>query len=365
MLILILILTVVFATALLLLPTLAIRALARKKKPFYWTFNPANTFAIIVTEEDESGEGMSGSGNIVDLLHGVSGKVLDKHDTADHMEWELRPGDDPRHGWMYRALGVQSMRSIYRTPRLNSDVRMRFAHEEAKPAEAPHTINKNRKTKNVFYTGELTVVIKEADTADGLGINFEIDFAFERQFPVRTVLKLADSAAFLTSLVEQTVNQHTVNLSASAYIGGLGTEETPQTRANRQRLIEEIRENQDFMTEIRNVIGFKITSVSLRDTTMTEAQRRFLQLKVEAEKKAEATVITARGERDAQIARNDGDADRVERVIKEIARDPLSVSARWADAHEKNGTLTTVVYGGSNNVVVPVGGDMERKVKEK
>ena len=348
-----LLLIIVVAAVLFIGPALIIRALARR--PFYWTFTPANTFALIVTEEDESGDGMSGGGNVVNVLHAVPGQVLEKND-PDTMKWEFKDGEDPDHGFLFRTLGVQSMGNIFYTTRVNLDRRLRFAREKEK--EELHAVTKVNKTRNVFYTGELTVVIKEADTADKLGLNFEIDFIFARKFPVRSVLRLADSAAFLTSLVEKIINNATVLKPAEDYIGGV------DVQTNRENLIRLIKEDPDFNEEIPREIGLKITSVSLRDISMTPIQRGFLEMKVKAEKEGDAKVITAERERDAQIARNTGDADRVERVIKEIARDPLSVSARWADAHERNGTLTTVVYGGSN-AVVPVGGDMDRKVKEK
>lgn len=333
---------------------LIIRALARK--PFYWAFTPANTFALVVTEEDRSGDGMSGGGNVVDAIHAVPGKILDKSE-PDQMKWEFMDGEDPEHGFLFRTLGVQSMGSIFYTTRVNLDKRLRFTREEkigdkkeaevrATTREELHVITKINKTRNVFFTGELTVVIKEADTADKLGLNFEIDFIFARRFPIRSVLRLADSAAFLTSLVEKVVNNTTVSKPAEAYIGG------KDSKRNRSRLISIIESDQDFRQKILNEIGLEITAVSLRDVSMLDDQRRLLQQKITAEKTAEARVITAGGERDAQIARNTGDADRIARVIIPAARDERTVAVRKAEAYENNKTVTA--YAPGTGVMLPL-----------
>lgn len=375
---LIAVLTIVFAAGFLLLPALAIRALARRKKPFYWTFDPENTFAIVVTQEEESGTGTSVStstggservsGNIVDLLHGISGSRLEKHGTSDPMQWEIiEDEDDPRHNWMYRILGVQSMRSIYRTLRLNKDVRMRFSRDDDKPTEALHTVTKDRLVKHVHYTGEFTVVVDEADTADGLGVNFEIDFGFRRKFPIRTVLKLADSAAFLTSLVEETVNMATVSLPASGFIGGMSAAAvTPTTRANREALVNDIKTNPEFMNKILDVIGFEIISVSLRKVSMTPAQRALLQRQVDADTAAKAKIREAEGDRDAQNLRTEADKKRLDDVLIPAAetagRVAIFQADRAATAIERTKLHT---YAQGMPTVIPIGGSSATKPDEK
>jgi regulator of protease activity HflC (stomatin/prohibitin superfamily) len=352
------ILILVLATGLFLAPQFAIRALARI--PFYWAFNPGNTFNIIVTEEDESGSGSEGGGNIVDSRHAVGGARLNKND-PNYMNWEIIEGEeDPEHNtWLFWKLGVQPMGSIFYTTRVNIDRRLRFTRE--KEEDELHNVNKIRETRNVFYTGELTVVVKEADTADKLGVNFEIDFTFKRQFPVRSVLKLADSAAFLTSSVEKIVNSETVELPAEAYIGGKGTDATEGSRQHREDLVRAIKDNHEFKQEILDAIGFNITAVSLRDVSMTPAHRRLLEMKVEAEKlkekkiidaqgDREKMIIAAQGEKEAGILINDKDADRVERVIKPTAETERTTAVRWAEAYEKNSTVQT--YAPGKDVIV-------------
>lgn len=342
-----LVVVVVLAAALFVGPALIIRALARK--PFYWTFTPANTFTIIVTEEDGSGDGMSGGGNIVDVLHAVPGKRLVKI-SPDSMNWAFIDDEDSDHGFLFRTLGVQSMGSIFRTTRVNLEQRTRYTREQGIPSdkrpearatskEELHNVTKGKKSRSVFYTGELTIVVKEADTADRLGVNFEIDLIFARRFPVRSVLRIADTPAFLDSLTQRVVNSETSTRNAEDFIGG------PDTKTNRNNLITSIKN--DIKVEVLIELGLEITSVSLRDVSMTDDQRKFLELKMQTEKKAEALVIEATGKRDAQIAINTGDADRITRVIIPAARDERTVRVREAEAYERNPVVTTYAPGSS------------------
>lgn len=348
------ILIVIVAAVLFVVPALIIRALARK--PFYWTFTPANTFSLVVTEEDSSGDGMKGGGNIVDVLHAVPGKRLVK-EGSDNMNWVFIPGEDSDHGFLFRTLGVQSMGSIFRTTRVNLEQRTRYTREQgtssdkspearATSTEELHDVTKWKKSRSVFYTGELTIIVKEADTADRLGVNFKIDLIFARQCPVRSVLRLADTPAFLDSLTQKVVNSETSTRNAEDYIGG------PHTKTNRDNLITSIKN--DIKVEALKELGLEITSVSLRDVSMTDDQRKFLELKMQAEKTAEAKVITAGGERDAQIALNTSDADRVERVIKPAAENDRTVLARFADALENNKTLTSITYAPGASTMLPL-----------
>jgi regulator of protease activity HflC (stomatin/prohibitin superfamily) len=359
------VLTIVLALGLFLAPPFFIRALARRDK--YWIFTPANTFALIVTNEDETGDGMSGGGDVRDVLHGVPGHRLDKS-AANPMDWRFVPGADPNHdSVLFQKLGVQSMGNIFWKPRVNIDRRLRFSTEEDSgkksntdpkekkspadsQAEELRTVTKTKKTKNVFFTGELTVKIDQSDTSDKLGLNFEIDFAFAREFPVRSVLKLADSAAFLTSLVANIVNNETSAHPAAWFYGGEDTDE------HREALAEMIANNPTFADNIEREIGLDITQVSIRDIDMTPEHKRLMEAQVEAEKESRAQMIRVRNEaaqvlvmararNKEQILVNDADADRVVRVIRPIAESELMVRVREADAYEKNETVTTYAPG--------------------
>jgi hypothetical protein len=339
-------------------PFIAIRALARRY--FYWTFTPANTFSVIVTEQSKSGDSASLSGNIVDLLHGISGKCVDPKSDLDPMNWRVVDNPDPRHETLiYKHMGVQSMGSVFHKPRINIDKRARFAREgdikEVKETgegrlvttEQLQTVTKVYKTRHVFYTGELTVSIKEADTADKLGLDFEIDFAFAREYPVRSVLKLADSSAFLTSLVEKMVNQRTVSLPAAAYIGGekSAKDDEKGTEWHREELAKFIEKDPSFSDKILEIIGINILSVSIRSVTMSERHRKLLELEVEARKKAEADLITAENNKRIKILENDADADHIERVVIPAAKNKETVAVRMAEAYERNKTVTVYAPG--------------------
>lgn len=360
-----------------IVPAVILRWLARI--PFYWTFTPENTFSIPVADEDDSGDGSKGGGSVRGFLHGISGRVLDRNDTTDVMEWELQKGDEPGHNTLlFRNLGIQSLGNIFWSLRLNTDERLRFTREKTGKVKTGsegdesrettdgemHVVDKSNKTKHVFFSGELTVVIKEADTLDGLGIHFEIDFVFERQFPVKSVLRLANSAAFLTSMVERIVNEHTVNLPAEAYVGGIDIEAGAENRYNiqeeRQRLAAAIESNADFSAKVLEEIGLNITAANIREVTMEENERKLLKQRVEARKAAEAKVITAKGDRDAQKALNEGVAHRLETVIKPSAETPEIAlnfrTDREASAYENNETLTTLVKDSSKaGVMIPAG----------
>lgn len=347
-------------------PGWVLRTLARK--PFRYTFTPENTFCAVVTEEELGDNGSerdtNHGGNLVKVLHGITGKSIDMSKSSP-MDWEVVDVPDLAHdAFLYRIYGIQDMGSIWHTTRLNTDRRMRFARDDGKPDQELHTLTKARKTRHVFYTGELTVVIKEADTEDKLGVNFEIDFAFARRYPIRSILKLADSAAFLTSLVENAVNSATVGLPAGAFIGGVGTGTTQSTLDNRKDLVEHIEGNRDLSQKILDVIGLDITSVSLRSVSMTEKHRALLELEVQARKTAEAqmiavrnqaeqAVITAEADKKAKMLRNDADADRIERVVKPAAENELTVAVKVAEAYENNKTVTT--YAPGAGTMVPLG----------
>jgi hypothetical protein len=276
------------------------------------------------------------------------------------MNWRFRKGEDPEHdNLIFRKLGVQSMGNIFFKTRMNVDRRMRFAREgeeikkdmkgeaRAVTKEVPHAVTKVNRTQHVFYSGELTVVIKEADTADKLGLDFEIDFVFERVFPVRSVLRLADSAAFLTSMVEKIVNNRTATKPAEAYIGGKAVEK------NRQQLIHDIESDRIFSEKILNELGLDITAVSLRDVSMLPEQRRLLELAVRAEKEGDARVTAADRDMQAQMKRNSADADRIGRVVKPAAENNRTVRVREAEAYERNTTVTTYAPGASKMVPLP------------
>ena len=278
-----LLLTVILSTGIFVTPGFVLKALARV--PFKWTNNPANTFAIIVSERGKSAD--EPVGGFINALHGVSGMRLNKTD-INPQKWFFEPGEDPDHDtFLYSWLRIQDMGSIHYARRINVDRRKRFGTKAGDNVVELHEFNQEKQRQHVFYEGELTFVILEADTKDGLGINLKLEIKFARKFPVRSVLAMADPAAFLASLVEKIVNLETPKHNSLDYLGGDNTE------AYRQALSDRIQSDARFKQQVEDAIGFEITSVSIREVTMRDDLRELQELAIKAEKKGAAEVITA------------------------------------------------------------------------
>ncbi len=315
------------------------------KIPFYWIEISGQAFAIIVTGDQKEGEMTKGGGNVVNLLHAIPGHFVDKT-SANEMDWEIKKGDEPEHHTLaYRRLGVQKMGSIYYTVRSNVDRRLRFTR---KSGQDSYQVQPSDDTiKFVPFSGELSVVIEESDTADGLAIDLEFDFIFERVFPIRSVLRLADSPAFLTSMIEQLVNNATSVRPSMDYLGG------PESGKLKQQLADDA--EKVIADPALKEIGLRITKGTLRSVTMRPEYRSILQQQVEAEKAAAAALIKAENDRKIRMMQNDTDADRVERVTIPSSTNPLRVAARFAEALEKNEHLTSITYAPGKDSFVNLG----------
>ncbi len=262
------------------------RQLGRKS----WRFASiaGNTFGIVVTDQDSSSQGDVGVGSIVGVLHAIPGKTL-LRDGPDVMNWKfIETGEeDPEHqNFLYKRLGLQDMGWWTYTLRLNTQRLLRFAWDEERNKEEPQTTPKVKDRRNVFYTGDMTVVVKQADTADKLGLDMEIDLTFEREYPVRSVVRLADSAAFLTSLVKGFVNKYTTSQPAEYYFGGqdVGT--------HRGTLAKDLETESELHAAISKELGLKICKVSLRDVSMKPEHVALLEKEVNARKTAAAELLT-------------------------------------------------------------------------
>jgi len=338
-----------------------IRELARI--PFRWIFVPANTFVLIVTEDEGADTNQSG-GNVVDVLHSIPGRKLVKRDDSGKLSGELEPMDwrfekcesDPTHkNFLFERLGIQDMGSIFYKPRTNSVKLLRYARKIEE--DDYQTIAKGGETRFVFHSGHMTVSIRESDTKDKLGLDMEIDLIFERESPVRSILRLPDANAFLSSMIEEIVNNRTGSDNAEAYIGG-----TDSAKKKRE-LAKAIEKSKVFKITVFEQIGLVITSVNLRSVSMGEKHRKLLELEVEAEKNASAALIRATNEAEQEIKRaegrkvakiltNDADADHITRVILPTAVDELTVRVREAEAYENNQVVTTSVRGGNTGLLI-------------
>ncbi len=362
------IVSLIIVAALFLSSSFFIRALARI--PFRWTFNIANTYAIIVSEKNDVDNNVRG-GKIVNVLHAIPGKRLVKPDPNNEMGWYFEDGEDPVHqNYLYQKHGIQDMGSIFYKLRTNVDKRERAVRDPDKPEEAITTITKKRETDHVFHTGEMQVSVKGADTADRIPLNFKLNFVFERKYPVLSVLRLADAPAFLTTQVEEIINRETSGRPIDDYYGG------PNAKENRKALTDLIDahltpggtdEEKKFSDLIERELGLIITTVAIRDVDVEEQYKAALTAAGEAKKQMEAekervrqenenTLSRAEADKTARLRRNDADADRVERVIKPIAGDDRLVAVRFAEALENNDHLTSITYApGNDKTVLPVG----------
>lgn len=329
------------------LAAVAIRFLAKQEKPFYWISVAAQRFALIVSNDSASGTG----GTLVDVLHGVSGKSLDKTG-PDPLDWKFTSGKDPQHsGMLFELLGVQAMgnfpEALFRQPRKINDRRLvrgiKSAPADKEPAGYETTL-RDKPEKFIHFSGESVVKVNEADTADGFGLKIEIDLVHEKTFPVRATLRLADSLGYLESKVEELVNIQTASKKAEEYLRGNHAD------TNKKALAKAILSNKKFCKEILKEIGITITSVSVREVSLPAKQMEILQRKADAKSLAEAAIIKARGDKSAQMLINAADADRINTVIKPAAESELTVSASWADAYKTNKTVTTFAPGSNTTV---------------
>ncbi len=344
-------LIVAITTVLYLGAPFGIRALARI--PFRWAFIAAGTFGLVVTEDDGEEDGSSGAGNLVGILHAIPGKVLVK---ASHniMDWELVDGPDPDHSNdQFKVWGVQDMGSIFYDLRTCVDKHLRFAQDDGKLEAKP----KKNKTKNVYFSGDMAVKIAEADTSDGYGFDLEMDLIFERTFPARSILRLADAPAFLSSLVESDVNQHTVGKPVTDFYSGKAATK------NRARLANDIFRNPDFKEGVRDQLGLTITKVSIRVVKVSDAVKKSLTAKEDAantakaekekvRQQAENTEKMGKAEAAARKAGVEVDAWQVQNVLLPLARDGNTVAVAMADALIKNKTIT--VWAPGQDKMVPL-----------
>ncbi len=354
-----------------------IRALARI--PFRWTFNPANTFAIVVTEKNTVNNSVTG-GNIKNVLHAIPGKQLVKPG-KNEMEWRFENGEDPTHqNFLFQKLGVQDMGSVFYKLRTNVDKRERYARDTDKPDTGLQTIAKKMETEHVYFSGEMQLTIKGVDTADRVALTMKVNLVFERTYPVRSVLRLADTPAFLESEVEEIVNNETSIRPVTAYYGGQvpnpadpAGNHDPTTKENRVALAKAIDDDDDFKKQVLNDLGLTITAVTLHDVDAEQKYKDLLAKRFEALKEAEATTIrveaaadntvkTAEAENKAQMLLNAADADRVARVFRPMARNNRTVAIAYADAYRNNQTVR--VYAPGRDTMLPLtyeeGGDHPR-----
>ncbi len=312
-----------------------LRKVASRENPTVVTFVPAQMHALVTTKSSKVTDATKGGGNVVNVVHAIPGKRLDKS-SVDPMNWRYRNGKESR-GLLYYLLGIQFIWP-FRYLRL-SDVRtFRFGRKDE---ESKYSIMaKSQQTRYVFFSGQHDVQVESAETVGILKINLLFNLIYEETYPVRVRLRTADPYAVLTMMVTRLV---------ISKVGGTDPKQLIAEERLQQELADAI---QAIAPVVEEQLGINIKKVTLADVAFDSETQRLLELEKKTEIENRAKVAIAEAERDAQVARNTGDADRVTRVIIPAARDERTVAVRVAEAYENNETVTTFAPGA--NTMIPL-----------
>lgn len=389
-----------------------------RPKPLLWCFVPENTTVYFQRKGNnakETGKGSKatpGSGSaIFDMAHAVPGKILINKDNPDTKQWKLvdissdenterLPEETHRRGLFYYLYGAHwlgfftELRTVkVREVRLSVDEEEMQKHNEAKKAwekagktgEKPKEPEyrehvKDYETPFPYFSREHGVAIRGAETSGAFTLDFYTNSVYEETYPIRARTAVADPNATLSTFVEQSINNETGGHDPEYFLFNELDEKltkgasVPDLKERHRMLIGNV--EKEVRGHAEEIIGitlkkFVVYSIDmdeemrqlleLQERTERQEQARILSAKLEVEvatQEAKKVVVAAEGERDAKKARNDAEADHVERVIKPLASLPGGPAIRFAEALEKLPALThlTVIPGGTP--VVPVGGDM-------
>jgi len=318
---------------------IGIRELARRR--ILWVFVPTNTFALVTTEQNPDVDLTKGGGRLASVVHSIPGKKLNMSN-SDPMEWFFEDGNES-HGLLNHLLGVQWI-GPFRYLQENIIKSFRYTRDAQQTELSVRP--KESKTRFVFYTSEQAVEVKSAETKDIFEIKVVFNIILANMFPVRAVLKVADSNAVLSQLVEAETliiaGAHDIKdfLSGNATLKNDLVVAVKNTRSVAQRQV-----GTDIL-EV-NLLGLDPTDKTrtvLELKSVTELENAALIARAEAEKRRR--IIEAQGRKEAQILITDGDADRVQRVTLEIGRNPGAITVNGQEAYRYNGTVTTFAPGG-------------------
>ncbi len=337
----------IFATVVFVLIALLLRWIADRENPTFSVFVPAQMHSLVTTKSNKVTDVTKGGGNVVDVVHSIPGKRLDKS-PKDPMDWYYKDGKESR-GILY-LLGIQII-GFFRYLRLNDVRTFRWGRKDEE--REYHMQAKSQQTRYVFFSGQHDVMIEHVETIGILRVNLRFNIIYEETFPIRVRLRTADPYAVLTMMVTRIV---------ISMVGGIEPKELIKNKDLQKALAGEIQAIASDDVEVQ--LGITIKKVTLADVNFDDATQTLLERKTIVEIEAEANLITAHneaaqviaratGDRDAQVIRNTGDADRVTRVIIPAARDERTVAVRVAEAYENNETVTTFAPGAST--MMPLG----------
>lgn len=320
------------------------------KHNFLWSIVPANTVAFVSYTSDDSGSMTEGGGPVVDIIHAVPGKRLNK-ESHDLQEWffeEVGGGNEEIHSLLYHILGVTWI-GFFRTLRWNTIKGFRYTRKEG--AEEYHVVTKGDTMRFVPFSGEQAIEVKGAETKSVFGIDLVFNTIHERKFPLKAVLRVADSNAVLTTMIHERVIMVTSMHEP---------EEILSDDSKYKRSI--IKAAEEAEKEALKEIGTHMTRVTLLSVAVSDEDRKLFELNernqregeaavTKAKQEAEATVAKAEGAKKARILANDAEADHIDRVIKPSAENDRTVAVVQAEAYRYNEHVIAV--GGTPLISLP------------
>ena len=307
-----------------------LRAIASSKNPTFTVFVPAQTHALVTTKNSKVTDVTEGGGNVVDVVHSIPGKRLNKS-SVNPMDWYYEKGGEPR-GILYYFLGIQII-GFFRYLRLNDVRTFRWGRKDDESEY--HMLAKSLTTPYIFFSGQHDIDITGVETIGILTINLRFNLIYEETFPVRVRLRTADPYAVLTMMVTKLA----INL-----LGG----KDPKNLISDKKLQKELADDiQGISKVVKKQLGIEIKKVTLTDVSFDGETKKLLELKKKTELENTAAIAVAEKDKEVQMLANDADADRVKRVIKPAAENDRTVAVRVAEAYERNEVVTTYAPGAS------------------
>jgi len=313
---------------------------------FLFAIPKANMFALVTTfknTDTKLTEG-NGAGTVVNVIHGIPGKRINKSN-HDPMQWLFEDGVEKR-GLLYSLFGVvwigpfrYLLKSKVRTFRLGRE------DKGTEYLDSPKDIT----SEFLFYSGEQLVTILDAETAGSFDLDFRINTIWEAKYPVRVVLKVADSIAFLSSAVKDKVNLFTGTHQPEEFLGdrynenGKSTDSKTNSEAVKNELIKRVT---DTCEQTEKEVGLSITAARLVSIDPDQAQFKFFILQGTTRRENDARLAIAENTLAIKRKQNEGEADFIERVLKPQSELPNAVGLALADAYKKNQTVTVFAPGG-------------------
>ena len=318
-----------------------LRTLASFK--FLFVIPKANMFALVTTfkNTDTKLTVGNGAGTVVNVIHGIPGKRLNKS-SHDPMQWLLENGVEKR-GLLYTLFGVvwigpfrYLLKSQMRTFRISRK------ENETEYSDSPRDITSDF----LFYSGEQLVTVVDADTAGSFDLDFRINTIWVAKYPVRVVLKVADSIAFLSTTVEDEVNLFSGSHQPEEFLGDRYTEKGASKTSSEDVKTELIDRVKGLCDQTEKEVGLSIIAARLISVDPDQAQFKFFILQGTTRRENDARLAIAENTLAIKRKQNDGEADFIERVLKPQSELPNAVGLALANAYQKNQTVTVFAPGG-------------------